>query len=91
MFLEDDDIFGGTPSKKYFDILFVANRNLVEDNLTQRLNYTAALEMLVAKHYGEEEFEKITKTFIFENQDAIDQRTHNMMIEDMGDIASRNE
>jgi len=92
MFLEEDELFGGTPHKKYFDILFVANRNLVEDNLTNLINHTAALEMLLEDILGEDkDILELTKNYIYKNQDKINERTKNLMIEGMGDIVSRNE
>lgn len=92
MFLEEDELFGGTPEKKYFDILFVANRNLVEDNLTGLIDHTAALEMLLEDILGEDkDILELTKNYIFKNQDKINERRKNLMIEGMGDIVSRNE
>ncbi len=93
MFLDDDDdIFGGSPQKKYFDIIFNANRNLVEDELTNNLRKIAALELLLEDMLGEEkDILQIVQNYIWENQEKIDQKTTNLFIEGMGNILTKNE
>ncbi len=92
MFLDDDDIFGGSPRKKYFDIIFNANRNLVEEELTTNLQKMAALEMLLEEMLGEEkDVMQIVQNYIWENQDRIDKKTTDLFIEGMGNILTKNE
>lgn len=92
MFLDDDDIFGGSPKKKYFDIIFNANRNLVEDELTNNLQKIAALELLLEDMLGEDkDVMQIVQNYIWENQNKIDEKTTNLFIEGMGNILTKNE
>ncbi len=55
MFNEDDELFGGTAEKKYFDIMFNANRNLVEFYMTENLEKIAVMETLLEEIYGDEQ------------------------------------
>jgi len=92
MFLDDDDIFGGSPQKKYFDIIFNANRNLVEDELSDNLRKIAALELLLEEMMGEDkDILQIVQNYIWENQEKIDKKTIDLYIEGMGNILTKNE
>jgi hypothetical protein len=88
----NDDIFGGTPENKYFDVIFNANRNLVEQELGNVIHKLSALELLLEEVLGEDkDVETIINNYIFNNQDKIRQRQHNIYIESMGNILSQNE
>lgn len=92
MFLDDDDFFGGSPKKKYFDIIFNANRNLVEDELSDNLKKIAALELLLEEMMGEDkDILQIVQNYIWENQEKIDKKTVDLYIEGMGNILTKNE
>jgi len=92
MILDDDDIFGGSPRKKYFDIMFTANRNLVEQHLLDNIDYMAALEMLLEEMLGEDkDVPTIAKNYIYAHLDEIAERSTNLLIHGMGDVVSKNE
>ncbi len=90
--MEEDDLFGGTPEKKYFDIIFNANRNLVEGHLRENVERIAALELLLEEMLGEEkDFDRILHNFTLEHSDEIARRRDNLYIGGMGDILTQNE
>jgi len=90
--LENDPIFGGTPKKKYMDIIFNANRNLVENYLYDNIKYTAALELLLEEMLSEDkDIVNIVNNFMFNNEDKIKQRADDLMINAMGEILTQNE
>ncbi len=92
MFLEDDDLFGGSPQKKYFDIIFNANRNLVEFALTENLEKMAAFEMLLEEMLGEDkDIAQIIQNYKLNNLDKIAEKVTSLYIEGMGDILTKNE
>ncbi len=92
MWLEDDDIFGGKPEKKFFDIIFNANRNLVQDELNNSVRKVAALELLLEEMLTEDkDTDAIINNYVFKNQDKVNQRTDNLYIEMMGNILTQNE
>ncbi len=50
MLLEDeDDIFVGSPKSKFFDVVFNASKNVVEDELEKHIDRFAAYEVLLEK------------------------------------------
>ncbi len=94
MFLEDDDLFGGTPEKKYFDIMFNANRNLVEHYMITNLQKIAVMEAMLEKHLDLEDDEDIDlhiRRHVVNNQEEIDALVTNLYIVDMGNILTQNE
>ena len=92
MFLEDDELFGGSPRKKYFDIIFNANQNLVEDELSSNLEKIAACELLLEDMMGEDkDIMEIIQNYIWNNQDKVKEKQTNLFIEGMGNILTKNE
>ncbi len=92
MLLDDDDLFGGSPDKKYFDIIFNANRNLVEEELSSNLEKLAAFELLFEDMMGEDkDILQIVQNYIWENQDKIKKKQTDLYIEGMGNILTKNE
>jgi hypothetical protein len=92
MFLDDDDIFGGSPEKKYFDIMFNANQNLVGYYMTKNLEKIIALENMLKEHVGEDaDINQLVLNYKMSNQDLMEHELTNAYIADMGDIVSQNE
>ena len=90
--LENDPLFGGSPRKKYMDIIFNANRNLVEEHLHDNIRYMAALELLLEDMMGEDkDIVQIVRNYSYENQEKIDERTMDLLVEGMGNILTQNE
>jgi len=92
MWLEDDDIFGGKPEDKFFDIVYNANRNLVQNELINATTKSAAMELLLEEMMGEEkDIEAILQNYIMNNQDKVNDRINDLYIEMTGNILSQNE
>lgn len=92
MFNEDDELFGGTAEKKYFDIMFNANRNLVEFYMTENLEKIAVMETLLEETHGsEEELHKVIKNYAVNNAEELESKVKDLYIYDMGKILSQNE
>jgi hypothetical protein len=91
-FHEDDDLFGGTAEKKYFDIIFNANRSVVENALSDNLRKMSAMEALLEEHLGEDtDIEKLVRNYIATNIDKIESDLKNAYIVGMGDILTQAE
>lgn len=88
-FDEEDEIFGGTPKSKFFDIVFNANRNLVEFELEKLAEKLVALEALMEQK--DEDFLQKVQNFILENPDAIHQGKNDFFIGFVGDVLSSHE
>ncbi len=88
----DEDIFEGTPEGKYFDIVFNANRNVVENEIGNLIGKLAAMELLIEEMLGEDkDVDTIVRNYIFNHQNEIEQRKRNIYIESMGNILSQSE
>ncbi len=92
MWLEDDDIFGGKPEKKFYDIVFNANRNLVKNELNDAIAKIAAMELLLEEMLGEDkDTNAIISNYIFNNRDKVERKIDDLYIEMMGNVLSQNE
>jgi len=90
--LENDPLFGGSPRKKYMDIIFNANQNLVEEYLHDNIKYIAALELLLEEMLGKDkDVVQIVRNYMYENETKIDERTKDLLIDGMGQILTQNE
>ncbi len=87
----DDDIFEGTPEGKYFDIVFNANRNVVENEISNIIEKMSALELLLEEMLEGKDIDNIIKNYIINHPDKIKQRKTNNIIESMGNILSQSE
>ncbi len=90
LFEDEDDIFMGSPKSKFHDIVFNANRNLVELELERLIERQAALELMLGELHGDELDRKID-AFMFENRDEVLDVAKSLYIESMGKVLSQNE
>lgn len=83
-----DDIFGGQPRDKFFDIVYNANRNIVENELEILFSELVALRELA-------ESSGITQSQIDSfkalNPDAMESGLNDIYIDIMGKILTQNE
>ncbi len=91
-FNEDDDLFGGTAEKKYFDIVFNANRSVVENELSNNLRRMNALEKLLEARLEEgEDLEQMVISYLASNIEEVESELKNSYIAGMGDILTQAE
>ena len=91
-FHEDDDLFGGTAEKKYFDIIFNANRSVVENELTNNLKRMNVLENLINERLTEgEDLEQLVQSYMANHIDETESELKNAYIAGMGDILTQAE
>jgi len=92
LFEEEGNIFGGTPSGKFFDIMRVGNQNLVEDEITNIMQRLAAMEILLTETFGEcDEWEDKMILNDYDRKDELASKTKSLFIEHTGNIVTRNE
>jgi len=93
MFNDVDDFLTGTPKSKFLDIVFHANRNVVESELEKIIEWLAALELILEKEFGIDNVEKKIKYFIADekNKKELENKTNSLYIEYMGKILSQSE
>lgn len=92
LYEDEDDIFMGTPRSKFFDIVFNANRNLVEHKIETLFERYIAMEKMLEDQLGEEvDVQRIVDSWIIENPDEVHARKKDMFIVTVGDILTQNE
>ena len=91
MFNDIDDFLMGTPKSKFFDTVFHANRNIVQNELERLMHRMAALELIVEKELGVDDVEEKIASFESENEKETENRTDSLYIESMGNILSESE
>ena len=91
-FHEDDEMFGGTAEKKYFDIIFNANRSVVENELTNNLKRMNVLENLISERLEEgEDLEQLINSYMANHIEETESELKNAYIAGMGDILTQAE
>ncbi|BCD68228.1 DUF2018 family protein [Nitratiruptor sp. YY09-18] len=92
MYFEDDDVLGGTPKSRFIDIVFHANRNVVEGELENIIEWMAAMELIIEEKCGLD-VEREVKQIIYDESKkaALEQKKNSLYIEYMGKILSQSE
>ena len=80
------DIFESSPKEKFFDIVFNANRNLVEEELENLFTKFIAISELAEKAGIDE---RTAGSFALENQDLINERLNDLFIGSVANILSQ--
>ena len=91
MYFEDDDVLGGSPKSRFFDVVFHANRNVVEGELEKMVEWMAALEIVVEKCGLDPEKEVQKILYDVSKKEELDNRVNSLYIEYMGQILSQSE
>jgi len=93
LYEDEDDFFVGSPRSKFFDILFNANKNLVEDALEKHIERHTAMEMILEKLALENDLniEAEISTIRVEKQDEIHHAKIDFYISTVGDILTQSE
>ena len=72
LFEDEDDIFGGTPVSKYWDISNQTNKEVVEDEFDMLVSRVAAMELMLSEQHNFEELDEVIRRFIYENLDKVE-------------------
>ncbi len=93
LYEDEDDFFVGSPRSKFFDILFNANKNLVEDTLEKHIERHVAMEILLERLANEKDLniEAEISMIRAEKQDEIHMAKTDFFIATVGDILTQNE
>ncbi len=92
MYFEDDDVLGGTPKSRFIDIVFNANRNVVEGELEKMVEWMAAMELIIEEKCGLDVEEEVNRILHDESKkEQLEQKINSLYIEYMGKILSQSE
>jgi len=89
LFGDDDGMFMGTPKSKFFDIVFNANRDLVEEELEDVIERMCLLEM-IAEEMGVDIEQKLME-LKFNKSEELESKKFDAFISSMGNILTQNE
>jgi hypothetical protein len=90
LFADDDGMYMGTPKSKFFDIVFNANRGLVEDELEDLVERIALLEMILAEAQVENIDQKMQE-IKYNNSADLEEVKFDLFVSSMGNILTKNE
>jgi hypothetical protein len=91
LFIDEDDVCLGSPRQKFFDIIFNANRNLVEQKIDDVLAKCIVMEdLLEKKGISIEEIEREVCVRTVEDKKLEDEKM-SLYIELTGEIVTQNE
>ncbi|NOQ31842.1 MAG: DUF2018 family protein [Helicobacteraceae bacterium] len=91
LFEDEDNIFGGTPLSKWMDIINVANKNLVEQELERVYIRHAVMEKLLLEKMSEEELDREVYNYQHVKYDEIESDVKSLYLESTGNVVTRNE
>ncbi len=91
LFDDEDDIFQGSPRSKFMDIVYAANRDLVQNELERLMERMAVMEMLLQDQHGEDHIDAVIHEATFSRADEVVDMTKNLYIISVGNVLSRNE
>jgi hypothetical protein len=91
LFEDEDDIFQGSPKSKFMDIVFNANRDLVQNELERLMTRMAAMEVILQESHGEEGIDRVIKSMEFERTDEIAMMAKNLYLISVGNVLTQNE
>ncbi len=89
LFEDENDIFGGTPRSKFWDIANQANDELVQDVFDEIFAKFAAMEKILANHYDDETLEKMIKSHVLSGSSELEDHKKSLYIAFTGDIVCR--
>lgn len=88
IFEDEDDIFMGSPKSKFLDVIFNANRGVVDAELERVIERMAVLELMLNVEDAESLEKKIAQ-YAFENSDEVQTKVKSLFIESMGNVLTQ--
>jgi Trp operon repressor len=91
LFANDDDFMNMSPKDKLFEIIFTANKDVVENELQNIFNRLTVMEKLLEEKMGEDELEQKVNETIYGGSMEFEQETVNFAMGLMAKILSQAE
>jgi uncharacterized protein involved in exopolysaccharide biosynthesis len=89
LFEDEENIFGGTPQSKFWDILTQASDDLVKEQVNEFMKKHAIMENMLIEQYGEDTLDTMIKNYEFENSMKVEEYTKSTYITLTGEIVTR--
>ena len=84
LFEDENDIFGGTPQSKYWDISKQLSEDLLRYEFDDIVTRIAAMEKMLMEHYDEENLDRMVERYALSNQEEIELRKKSLYMEYAG-------
>ncbi len=92
LFEDEDDYFMGSPRSKFFDIVFNANRSLVEESIMNIVDRYSAMELLLEDYIKDDnELEYRLGEILRDRSDDVLRTSNNLYIVATGDVLTQQE
>ena len=89
LFEEDDNVFGGTPESKYWDIHSQISDDLRKDEFDGIVEKMAIMEAMLAETYDIEQLSKIMRSYGLSNSDKVHEMKTSLYLELAGQLIFR--
>jgi hypothetical protein len=91
LFEDEDNMFGGTPQSKYWDIATQANDEIVKEEFDKIMEKYAALELMLRELNDNDDLkvDRALSQYIFENAKEVENHKKGLYIEFTGEIVCR--
>ncbi|HEX5623398.1 MAG TPA: DUF2018 family protein [Sulfuricurvum sp.] len=84
LFEDENDIFGGTPQSKYWDIATQVSEDLYRYDFDEIMTKIAVMEKMLMQHHDEEELNRIIDSYAIMNQAEVDDHKKSLYMEYAG-------
>ena len=89
LFEDEENIFGGSPQSKFWDIINQASDDLVKHEIDKFFEKFTAMEMIMTKEHGEDGLKRLIEDFSFNNSQELDFNKKSTYIELTGEVVCR--
>ena len=89
LFEDEDDILGGTPKTKFWDMLITAHEDTSKEVIDDIATNYAILEHIVKQTIKEEKLNDYLKFYYKENESEIQEDKKSLYLEFVGKVVSR--
>lgn len=84
LFEDENDIFGGTPESKYWDIVKQVSPDIARYEFDTMMAKMSAMEEMLIRHYEEDTLNKAVEHYIYSNPEAVENRKKSLYMEYAG-------
>lgn len=84
LFEDEDDIFGGSPQSKYWDIATQVSEDLYRYDFDEIITKIAVMEKMLMQQHDEDDLDKIVSSYAITNQSEIEDHKKSLYMEYAG-------
>lgn len=89
LFEDENDVFGGSPKSKFWDITNQASDDLVKDQFDIFIEKYTIMENMLCEQHGEDKLEQMIKQYALENSMEVEQDKKSTYVSLTGEIVCR--